>query len=538
MSGQPLDYIGLKSEGGDSKMSEEKKVVVEETTELKRGIKGWQVAFIGLGGVIGSCYFLGVGWVIQVMGPASFLAFAIVGVIVFGLMIAYAELLVNLPRKGSFIAYTSEFLGPTVSAGMGWSFWFNWVCYCPSEAIAVSFVLQELTGNNSTVAYVAFALGTMAALTLINLAAVDVFAKIESGLAITKVIVIVIFILVGFGIWVGIWGNPDSAILGTVEDGFKGFGINFANESMYQNIFPNGFAICLVLMVVVLVTFQGTEIVGLAAAESENPDEAVPRACRSVTYRIVGLYLVPILLVLLLYPTELATDATPVFSDIMKAYGFDGFAVVFLAIVLVAAFSCANTGFYGTVRAMYGLSVEGLAPKFLSNLTKTGNPRNAVLFTLLFMWVVLILGLLSEITGLFASLYGTLLCLSGFTGTLAWVGIIASQKRFRKKLKANGYNPDEMLKARVKPGMAWIPWFAMIAQLACLIMLAFGDIIDPEGNAGGGIVVFSVACAAVFLPMIGYKIAKSKGKIRDVHGTQSVGEHEMTFEEMYPPINK
>ena len=133
-------------------MSEEKKVVVEETTELKRGIASWQVAFIGLGGVIGSCYFLGVGWTIQVMGPASFLAFGVVGVIVFGLMIAYAELLVNLPRKGSFIAYTSEFLGPTVSAGMGWSFWFNWVCYFPSEAIAVSFELQELTGNNSTVA--------------------------------------------------------------------------------------------------------------------------------------------------------------------------------------------------------------------------------------------------------------------------------------------------------------------------------------------------------------------------------------------------
>lgn len=518
-------------------MSEERKVVAEETTELKRGIKGWQVAFIGLGGVIGSCYFLGVGWTIQVMGPASLLAFAVVGVIVFGLMIAYAELLVNLPRKGSFIAYTSEFLGPTISSGMGWSFWFNWVCYCPSEAIAVAFVLQELTGNHSTVAYIAFALGTMAALTLINLAAVDVFAKIESALAITKVIVIIVFILVGFGIWVGIWGNPDSAILGTVEDGFKGMGINFANESMYQNVFPNGFAICLVMMVVVLVTFQGTEIVGLAASESQNPDEAVPRACRSVTYRIVGLYLVPILLVLLLYPTELGTDATPIFSDVVKSYGFDGLSVVFLAIVLVAAFSCANTGFYGTVRALYGLSVEGLAPKFLSKLTKTGNPRNAVLFTLLFMWIVLLLGLISELTGLFASLYGTLLCLSGFTGTLAWVGIIASQKRFRKKLKKNGYNPDEILKARVKPGMAWIPWFAMIAQLCCLVMLAFGDIIDPEGNAGGGLLVFSVACCAVFLPMIGFKIAKSMGKIRDVHGAQ-LGEHELTFEETYPPINK
>ena len=179
-------------------MSDENKVVGTEQQELKRGIKGWQVAFIGLGGVIGSCYFLGVGWCIQVMGPAVFLAFLIVGVIVFGLMIAYAELLVNLPRSGSFVAYTHEFLGPTLSVGMGWSFWFNWVCYCPSEAIAVSYALQALTGNTSPIAYVAFAVGTMLALTIINCCAVDIFAKIESGLAITKVCVIILFILVAF----------------------------------------------------------------------------------------------------------------------------------------------------------------------------------------------------------------------------------------------------------------------------------------------------------------------------------------------------
>lgn len=514
-------------------MTDEKKAAAVESTELKRGIKSWQVAFIGLGGVIGSCYFLGVGWCIQVMGPAVFIAFAVVGLIVFGLMIAYAELLVNLPRKGSFVAYTNEFLGPTLSVGMGWSFWFNWVCYCPSEAIAVALVLQTLTGNDSPIAYVAFALGALAALTIINLCAVDIFAKIESGLAITKVIVIILFILVAFGIWVGLWGSPDSAVLGAVEEGFKGLGINFGSGSIYNDIFPNGFAICLVLMVVVLVTFQGTEIVGLAAAESQDPEHSVPKACRSVTYRIVGLYLVPILLVLLIFPTALATDVTPVFADVMNAYGFNSLAYIFLAIVLVAAFSCANTGFYGTVRCMYGLSVEGLAPKFLSRVNKNGNPKNAVLFTLLFMWIVLVLGLISELTGLFASLYGTLLSLSGFTGTLAWVGIIASQKRFRSRLKANGYDPNTTLKARVKPSMAWIPWFAMIAQLICLVMLAFGDIIDPEGNAGGGILIFSVACGAVILPMIGHKIAKAKGKLRDIN---ALGNNEKTFEETFPPI--
>lgn len=501
-------------------MSEERNVAPagEETQELKRGIKGWQVAFIGLGGVIGSCYFLGLGICVKDMGPAVFIAFAVVGVIVYGLMIAYAELLVNLPRKGSFVAYTNEFLGPTISTGMGWAFWFNWVCYCPSEAIAVATVLQSLTGATSATSYVAFAVGALLALTIINLCAVDIFAKIESGLAITKVCVIILFIILAFGIWVGLWGS----------DGFLGATVNFGDAAVGfgAQLFPNGAAIVMTSMVVVLVTFQGTEIVGLTAAEAENPDQSVPKACKSVTYRIVGLYMVPILLLILIFPYALGSDATPIFADTLKLYNLNGFALIMSAIVLVAAFSCANTGFYGTVRCMFGLSIEGLAPKFLSKLNKSANPKNAVLFTLLFMWIVLIIGLVSQLTGALESLYASLLSMSGFTGTLAWVGIIASQILFRKRLKKRGYDPETCLRARVSKGQAWIPWFAMIAQLACLVMLAFGE---------GQLPIFILACAAVFVPMIVRVIMAKTGHVRDIN---ALGSDEKTFDELYPDLTK
>lgn len=499
-------------------MSEERKVVEQEAPqELKRGIKGWQVAFIGLGGVIGSCYFLGLGLCIGDMGPAVFIAFAVVGVIVYGLMIAYAELLVNLPRKGSFVAYTNEFLGETLSTGMGWAFWFNWVCYVPSEAIAVATVLQYLTGADSATSYVAFAVGALLALTIINLCAVDIFAKIEAGLAITKVCVIILFIILTFGIWVGLWGS----------DQFLGGSVNFGGDADFMpQLFPKGAAIVLTSMVVVLVTFQGTEIVGLAAAEAQNPEESVPKACKSVTYRIVGLYLVPILLVVLVYPWEKGTDATPIFADVMDRYNMGFFGTIMSAVVLIAAFSCANTGFYGTVRCMYGLSVEGLAPKFLGKLNKSANPKNAVLFTLLFMWIVLIVGLVSQITGALESLYGSLLSMSGFTGTLAWVGIIASQLVFRKRLKSRGYEPNECLKAAVKPGQKWIPAFAMVAQLVCLVMLAFGE---------GQLPIFILACAAVFVPMIVRVIAKKTGKVRDI---DSLATDEKSFDDTFPDLTK
>ncbi len=65
---------------------------------------------------------------------------------------------------------------------------------------------------------------------------------------------------------------------------------------------------------------------------------------------------------------------------------------------------------------MYGLAVEGLAPKYFARLNRKGNPRKAVYLTLAGMWVVLLIGLISELTGALTSLYGNLLCLSGFTG--------------------------------------------------------------------------------------------------------------------------
>lgn len=490
----------------------DKKDVGNENNELQRGIKSWQVTFIGLGGVIGSCYFLGLGLTIQTMGPAVLFAFAIVGVIIYAVMVSYAELLVNVPRKGSFVSYTKEFLGPQWSIGMGWAFWCNWVAYVPSEAVAMATVLMYITGSTSTTFYIATAIGAMAAITVINLSAVNVFAKIESGLAITKVIVIILFAILAFGIWVGLWGS----------DQFLGGSINFGGDSLMNSLFPKGVLIVFTQMTLVLVTCQGTEIVGLAAAESQDPEHSVPKACKSVTWRLIGLYMIPILLVVLIYPWDLANDENPVFADIMTRYDMGFFGTVMSAVVIVAAFSCANTGFYGTVRAMYGLACEGLAPKFLTKVTANGNPRNCVWFTLACMWIVLMLGLISELTGALETLYGSLLSISGFTGTLAWIGICLSQVVMRKKLKERGYDPKTCLKARVSDKLGWLPLAGACVQIVALVMLVIEDQL-----------VFGIALAAVVVPMIVRWINVKRGTARDVI---MVSDGEKSFDELFPRL--
>ena len=116
--------------------------------------------------------------------------------------------------------------------------------------------------------------------------------------------------------------------------------------------------------------------------------------------------------------------------------------------------------------------------------------------------------------------------MSGFTGTLAWVGIIASQILFRRRLKQRGYDPETCLRAKVSKGQAWIPWFAMIAQLACLVLLAFGE---------GQLPIFGLACAAVFVPMIVRAILAKTGHVRDIN---ALGSDEKSFDELYPDLTK
>ena len=353
-------------------------------------------------------------------------------------------------------------------------------------------------GTKNVVPYIAIALGAMLAITIINLCAVDIFAKIESGLAISKVIIIMVFIIAAFGIWCGLWGSNDT------YTGFLAGQVNFGGEMTFTaKLFPLGLMAVVSMMVTVLVTFQGTEIVGLTAAESENPQVAVPKACKSVTYRIALLYLVPLIIVIMVFPYNMASADTPVFADIMNFYNMGPLGTIFSAVVLLAAFSCANTSFYGTVRAMFGLSFEGLAPKFLCKVDKkTGNPRNAVLWTLAFMWCVLIIGLISQVTGALASLYTSLLSM-------------------RRRLKKNGYDPETCLKAKISKGQMWIPYFAFIAQIICLIMLVFDSV--P---------IFMIACCAIFLPMAGYKIADKTGRLRELRKNDD----EIPFDEVFPPI--
>ncbi len=509
-------------------MTEQGRDVTKSERTLTRGIMPWHVSLIALGGIIGSCYFLGLGLTYSEMGPGAVLiAYAIAGVTIYGVMQSFAELLVNIPRRGSFVSYTREFMGDTASAGIGWAFWANWVAYVPSEALATAvFMNYFITLPFENPAWSTFVWGiiALALLTAVNLYHVKWFGHIESVLAIIKILAIFVFVICAIGIWFGLVGGNLHPY--TAEGGFIGSQIILGGEgSVMEKLFPAGGFIIITYMIWTLVNFQGSEIVGLSAAETQDPTTNVPLACRRVAFRIILIYLIPVFVLTLVVPYAEAGLDESIFAATLGAYGLKWAAGMFTIVTLVAAFSCANSGLYGTVRALYGLSVEGMAPKFLSNLNRFNTPQNATIFTIIPMWLVFLLGFASDIMGLWGEnglpLYANLLGISGFTGTLCWVGICVSQVIFRKKLKERGYDPNEVLtvKARWYPGLAY---FAILLQIGAMILLVFED---------GGMPVVVISLIAIILPIVIYAAQKKRGKIRSV---VTLGADEVTFDEKYP----
>lgn len=509
-------------------MTEQGRDVTKSERTLTRGIMPWHVSLIALGGIIGSCYFLGLGLTYSEMGPGAVLvAYAVAGLTIYGVMQSFAELLVNIPRRGSFVSYTREFMGDTASAGIGWAFWANWVAYVPSEALATAvFMNYFITLPFENPAWSTFTWGVvaLALLTAVNLYHVKWFGHIESILAIIKILAIVVFVICAIGIWCGLIGGNLHPF--TQESGFIGTQVILGGEgSVMEKLFPAGGMVIITYMIWTLVNFQGSEIVGLSAAETQDPATNVPLACRRVAFRIILIYLIPVFVLTLVVPYAKAGLDESIFAYTLGAYGLKWAAGMFTIVTLVAAFSCANSGLYGTVRALYGLSVEGMAPKFLSNLNRYNTPQNATIFTIIPIWLVFLLGFASDELGLWGTqglpLYANLLGISGFTGTLCWVGICMSQVLFRKKLKERGYNPDEVLTVKAKwyPGLAY---FAILLQIGAMILLVFED---------GGLPVFVISLIAIFLPIIIYGIQKKRGKIRTV---VTLGMDEVTFDEKYP----
>ncbi|KAG0249640.1 hypothetical protein BG011_009054 [Mortierella polycephala] len=383
-----------------------------------------------LGGTIGTGLFLASGSSIAIAGPGyAQVAYSLIGTMVFCFMSSLGEMATYLPITGSINAYGTRFFDPALGFMLGWVYWFSWSVTLATELVASSVIISYWISIDQCPGWV-WALVFIVILTSLNLISVKAYGEVEYWLSLIKVLAVIVFIIVGFLYIGGVIGTP---IPGAPKPGPAVFNMSPFNGGFVNlfNIFLNaGFS------------FQGAELVGIAAGETKNPRKNVPRAIKQVFWRILMFYVLTILIIGMTIPYNdpalanekgdiLASPFTRVFVQAGISIGGD----IMNAVILVAVLSAGNSGLYASSRALHTLSQEGNAPKFFGYVNRRGVPVYCVMATSLVGCLAFIVSLPQIGQG---QAYSWLLALASTTGFIAWLGIAFCHIRFRMAYKAQG----------------------------------------------------------------------------------------------------
>ncbi|MFD3697702.1 amino acid permease [Streptomyces sp. NPDC058646] len=421
---------------------------------LKAGLKNRHLSMIAIGGVIGAGLFVGSGGGIAKAGPAILISYALVGAMVVFVMRMLGEMAAASPNSGSFSAYADRALGRWAGFSIGWLYWFFWVVVLAVEATAGAAILENWI---PAVPQWAWALIVMAVLTVTNLGSVASYGEFEFWFAGIKVVAIGAFVVIGMLAVFGVLPGSDNP------------GAGFAHLTDAGGFFPNGYGAVLTGVLMVVFSFMGSEIVTLAAGESENPRKAVTQATNSVIWRIGVFYLGSIFVVLTLLPwNDKSITEKGSYVAALDSIGIANAGTIMEVIVLTAVLSCLNSGLYTASRMAFSLGERGDAPKAFAKVNAKGVPVAAILGSTVFGFVAVYFNYAFKDT-----VFNFLLNSSGAIALFVWLVICFTQLRMRGILVREA--PEKLtVKMWLFP---WLTW-----ATAALIVFVIGYMFVDDAN--------------------------------------------------------
>lgn len=458
---------------------------------LQRRLKPRHLNMIAIGGSIGTGLFVASGATVATAGPGGALAaYALIGLMVYFLMTSLGEMAAYQPVSGSFSIYGSRFVEDGFGFALGWNYWYNWAVTIAAELVAAQLVMGFWFPEVPGLLWSALFLGLMF---LLNAVSVRGFGESEFWFAAIKVATVVVFIGLGLAAILGIFSGIEPPGLSVFTQG--------------EAPFVGGLQAMVGVAMIAGFSFQGTELIGIAAGESENPRKNVPIAIRQVFWRILMFYVLAIFVIGMLIPYTdprlLQNDATDVsvspFTLLFERAGLAFAASLMNAVILSAVLSAGTSGMYASTRMLHSLAEQGKAPRLFARVSRNGVPRNALLATTA-------VGALCFFTSLVGDkvLYSWLLNTSGMCGFIAWLGIAVSHYRFRKGYLAQGRRLED-LPYRAK----LFPFGPLLAFALCLVITLgqnYAALFGPQGVDWLGLAATYISLPLFLAVWLGYRL--------------------------------
>lgn len=426
---------------------------------------------MSLGNIVGSGIFLAISLVLSIAGALTPIAYLLGGLIMMMEVSFLIEMAIAKPVPGSFKVCAQEIFGSWWGFVNGWLFWLSGVLGMASEVTACAILANYWFPGFPLWL---FSLFFSAAITLINFNDVKGLSKIELGLAVTKVVTLIIFIFFGILLTLGV------PIGQAVEN-------NGALE-IYRHLSLQDIAGILGAMLLVLFAYSGTGIIAMAAAETKDPEKNVPKATTIVTLLIVALYSLAALFIVLLLPAKQIDPAISPFVQLFSLFQIPYAGTVINFILLTAALSALNSQVYSSSRMLFSLATSHQAPKFLGYQNSKGVPTSAITVS---GAVLLLTVLLSYI--LPKQIFVYTVSASGFLGLINWLSVSATHYFYRKKLMKK--SPTEL--KYLSPAYPYLSFLCFFAVLLAILSIPLYP--DQLPGLYSGVLLLIVIGAAYFL---------------------------------------
>jgi len=457
---------------------------------LHRDLQGRHMQMIAIGGAIGAGLFVSSGGAFQTGGPGSVLiGFMLVGAMVYLMMQALAELSVVYPINGAFTMYICRFVDPSWGFACGWEYAISWLTVLPFELSAACNIIHYWPGsagiNNS-----AWLVPLLCALVAIQFFGVRGYGEVEFVLSVMKITACLGFMILGIIIDCG----------GVPTDNRGYIGARYWHSP--YTAFLNGFHGFCSVFVTAAFAYTGTELTGLAAAETANPVKEIPKASQQVVWRIAIFYIVNLFLVGLIVP-----ENSPAYSGVGSESRHSPFVIaiqlagikvlpsIFNAVILISVMSVANSCTFGSTRTIQALAANGMAPKFLAYIDPRGRPLAVVILQVLFGCLAFI-----NLAANGGTIFNWLLSLSGLSILFVYGSIALAHIRFRAAWAANGHTLDE-LPFRAAFGV-WGSYVCLLINIVALMgqfYVALYPVGGPNLNANNFFQLYLAGPLFIFL---------------------------------------
>lgn len=453
-------------------------------TDLGKGLKAKEISTIAIGGAMGTGIFLAMGSTIQSGGVGNAaLGYILMGIIVYFIGTSLGEMSTFSPDSGSVGAYGSRFIDPALGFALSWDYWLNKTVAIASEMVAGILILRYWFPNLS--APIASAI-FLILIILLNLLSAKIYGITEYWFTLIKLVTVVVFIIIGIFMIFGIFTNHK---------------IGFTNYFADNGPFLGGFKSFFNILLIAGLSFIGTELIGVAAGECDNPEKEIPKAVNMTFRTIYILYIGTILIVGAILPPSEAGVNTSVFTLVFTQMGIPGAGSLMNAIILSSVLSAANSDMYASSRLLHSMAEYGHAPKIFAQVNKKKIPIYGIALATL-------VSLLCFLTGVYAenTVYMWLIILSSISGFIGWFGISLSHYRFRKAYIAQGFETNKLpYRAKLFP-------FGVILSIIsiAIVIIGQGYMYLIDGNIGSMLSCYSAIVIFIILWLLYKFINKTK----------------------------